>query len=684
VQEQVARKQLGAYHTPDELSLELTHLVFRSYEQSLLEQLKQSIMSSSVSGLEAILRSFYSLSVCDPMAGEGVFLLNAQDAICEIQSKVVDLIEESGLYPQNDELSSWLELDVRSLRKRIATKNLYGVDINPNSIEKIQSKLASLTNQKSCFNLGIGDSLTYDIGHHSIEISSDTVRSDIAALIRSRNAKSRSEEKVHQSSTDLSTKLGVSGGAFCWFSEFPEIFFDEYGYPKDNPGFDIILGNPPWEVVKPNDNEFFSSFQPDYRTRNRKSRDMIRNRLLSDKRIRRRYDMYRARLKIYSDLARSGAYNFQYSEGVSSGDVNLYKIGFERFYQLTMKGGWIGVVTPLGLATDAGTKGLRQMMFSTAALTEGWGFSPKAGFFDGTDQCAAIFVLRKGRQSDRFVFASDLNSVEDLERLRSNLEIFQTPEFVKRISPSTFSIPSVRTSIDKAILEKMHSHPPLLQQIDGTWNIKMSRGLDETNERHMFRASNTGTPLYKGRDLYPFLLNPPSIWVDPNLYDPRSTDSFCDRVAWRDVARPNLKRRLFSAIIPKGSTLGNSLNYLIADDSDANFYIMGLLNTLTLDYRVRLTTSNSHINQYVVAQLPLPRASEGSEFRRLVDLSENSKDWKTNEGIMSEEEREINAIAASLFGFSERQFEHILKAYQWLGVDITESILQYFRKEAAN
>uniref|UniRef100_A0A7V3ZTQ0 Type II methyltransferase M.TaqI-like domain-containing protein n=1 Tax=candidate division WOR-3 bacterium TaxID=2052148 RepID=A0A7V3ZTQ0_UNCW3 len=34
--------------------------------------------------------------------------------------------------------------------------------------------------------------------------------------------------------------------AFNWEIEFPEVFFDEDGSLKENPGFDCIVGNPPY------------------------------------------------------------------------------------------------------------------------------------------------------------------------------------------------------------------------------------------------------------------------------------------------------------------------------------------------------------------------------------------------------------------------------------------------------
>ncbi len=38
--------------------------------------------------------------------------------------------------------------------------------------------------------------------------------------------------------------------AFHWQLEFPEVFFDEYGRSKDNSGFDVSIGNPPYKREK--------------------------------------------------------------------------------------------------------------------------------------------------------------------------------------------------------------------------------------------------------------------------------------------------------------------------------------------------------------------------------------------------------------------------------------------------
>ena len=47
---------------------------------------------------------------------------------------------------------------------------------------------------------------------------------------------------------------------FHWEIEFPDVFGPERA------GFDAVLGNPPWETVQAEPNEFFSRHDPLYRT----------------------------------------------------------------------------------------------------------------------------------------------------------------------------------------------------------------------------------------------------------------------------------------------------------------------------------------------------------------------------------------------------------------------------------
>ena len=59
--------------------------------------------------------------------------------------------------------------------------------------------------------------------------------------------------------TEAADRLALRKRFFHWELEFPDVF------NVDRSGFDAILGNPPWDIAKPNSKEFFSNIDPLYR-----------------------------------------------------------------------------------------------------------------------------------------------------------------------------------------------------------------------------------------------------------------------------------------------------------------------------------------------------------------------------------------------------------------------------------
>ena len=65
--------------------------------------------------------------------------------------------------------------------------------------------------------------------------------------------------------------------AFHWELEFPEAF------SKGKPLFDLVLANPPWNEIRPYDEDFFSGYMPSFRILPTKTeKDQEKKTLLKD------------------------------------------------------------------------------------------------------------------------------------------------------------------------------------------------------------------------------------------------------------------------------------------------------------------------------------------------------------------------------------------------------------------
>ena len=151
---------------------------------------------------------------------------------------------------------------------------------------------------------------------------------------------------------------------FHWHLEFPEIFHvgDAYasaaGPEGWDGGFSCLLGNPPWDRVKLQEQEFFADRDPDIaNARNKSARDqMIKALAHSDSASDRALHAEFLAAKRNADgesaiLRTSGRYPL-----AGRGDVNTYAVFAEAFRTLTGPHGRSGMIVPTGIATDATTQ----------------------------------------------------------------------------------------------------------------------------------------------------------------------------------------------------------------------------------------------------------------------------------------------------------------------------------------
>src|SRR6185503_5111464 len=235
---------------------------------------------------------------------------------------------------------------------------------------------------------------------------------------------------------------------FHWELECPEVFFAADGTRLANGGFDAVLGNPPWDMIRAD--------------RPGPGNDLARTdpgRLL---RFTRDAGIYRAQ---------------------SDGHANCYQLFVERAVSLTRAGGRVGLVLPAGLALDSGSAPLRRFLLTGCDVDGLVGFENHRGVFPIHRSIRFLLLTATaGRPTGTIACRFGADDPADLEsvgeepaagpwfnvRLRSPL--------LERLSGDTLTIPWLKAPIDLAIAERSAALFPQLGSEQG-WSAQFGREL---------------------------------------------------------------------------------------------------------------------------------------------------------------------------------------------------------------
>lgn len=285
---------------------------------------------------------------------------------------------------------------------------------------------------------------------------------------------------------------------FHWHLEFPHLFPTEapsveatvnetagwYG------GFSVVLGNPPWERVKLQEQEFFASLDPEIANA---SNAAARKRLI-------------ARLSETNPaLAGSFAAAKRRAEGESHllrtssrfpltgrGDINTYAVFAELDRSLMSAEGRVGVILPLGIATDATTQWYFKELVRTRQLASVFAFREIRRIFLGTDDRKPFCLLTlSGRGEDEAWFAFSLDAASDL--VRPGVKYTLSPEEITLLNPNTGTCPVFRSRRDAEITLGIYRRVPVLidenDPVNGNpWGISFMRMFDMSNDSHLFHT----------------------------------------------------------------------------------------------------------------------------------------------------------------------------------------------------
>lgn len=302
---------------------------------------------------------------------------------------------------------------------------------------------------------------------------------------------------------------------FHWWLAFPQV--------AAKGGFAVMLGNPPWERIKLQEEEFFATRSPLVAAAKNKAERAKRIELLRQGLL--LHTLYpdveaaeglsppnRAEMRLHEDFiaARRGAEAaslYAHNSGryplTGVGDVNTYALFAESFFTAISSNGRAGFIVPSGVATDDSTKYYFQAISQNGRLASLLGFDNAKRIFPAVHPDTPFSLVTLGPKTDKAELVHYALGVEEATDPRRRFTL--TPDEFRLINPNTRTCPVFRSQRDAELTKKLYrAAPVLIREAEwvgegkdarctapeiNPWGITFQRMLDMSNDSHLFADS---------------------------------------------------------------------------------------------------------------------------------------------------------------------------------------------------
>lgn len=447
------RKAEGAYYTPDGMTDHICRNTILSYlSKSGTATDSDDLVIEYDEDIGVLEEKFRTIKILDPSCGSGAFLLKAVDILLEVSLSIRRYKEQHGAYVVEDGQENLDAYNEETEASRIIQNNIYGVDLNPQAVEIARlSIFFKIASDKPL------PSLERNIRHGNSLIAPD----DEAKIGR---------EILYGRDADVD--------AFDWQNNFPDVMTD---------GFDVIIGNPPWDKTKGTKVEFYAPYYDSMHTDKfrlcveSKKRIFIKNLDAERPDVYEKYKRYiETRKTITSFFTKCKSYEFQKGKR-GTGDANFYKLFTEKAFKLLKPGGMLGYVIPIGFCLDSSDTMLRKMIIESGKLRHILGFINTNGvFFHDVhkQQKFCVLVAENTATSGDYGIRCRFK-IEDVDAFTAfniveDSGTFIMPTMVIKLSDA-FAIPEIPTSEGMRVFEKMYKHGTIGPMIRARSEVHMTK-----------------------------------------------------------------------------------------------------------------------------------------------------------------------------------------------------------------
>lgn len=363
-------------------------------------------------------------------------------------------------------------------------------------------------------------------------------------------------------------------------------------------GFHAIVSNPPYLVLKPNKNK-----------------------------------MDAATVENINNMAKYFRNSSYYKYSIE-GMLNLYQLSLEAMLGMLQNGGEMGIICPSTLFADISASSLRKYLLSKNNVSYIKFFTEDDPLFDNVTQATCIFHLTKGE------------STNIIDIVQGGKEYKISLEDVKQVFKSNWEIPSIE-KVEWDILKKLLTFPLLKTQSF----IRNKRGeLDLSLFRDYITLEPTNLRLVRGNMLSGDSINDVNHeYVKPEFLDKKSSDYMTNdhgkkRLVCQQISNQLQNIRLKFVECQKNDVLGNSCNYItVSEELIPRMKV--LLNSALLNWRFKVTSTNNHINNYELDELPI------------IELS------LITDEILKQDEVKQNRAICSLYGLRKDEVDFIIRQH---------------------
>jgi len=384
--------------------------------------------------------------------------------------------------------------------------------------------------------------------------------------------------------------------------------------------------------LKPNSQEFFSTYDPDFRRYGKQEASKVIERL-TDKHetIRVKWETYCKGFEEQSLYVRQpGAFR-----AVGNGDINTFKLFLEQFFALLRNDGLMGILTPSGFYTDQGCLPLRKLFFEESRIDSLYCFENRKAIFNIHRSFKFIlFCAEKGGKTESFKCAFMEHDPARLPTINADALEMKVSQ-VKKFSPDSLSVMEFKSQRDVDITARIYGGWPLMgHRVRNSWHLVFEREMQDPAAEYFSTNSSGRRPLVEGKWIHQFDYGfaKPANFFDDRAYEclAGSKDYVRDmrepggeglvlncseyRIVCRRQAASTNERTLIATVVQPGDLCGDNLEVSRPFDVDRRKVVepaellsaLGLLNGFVLDYIIR-NKITTNLNKFYYYQMPLPR-----------------------------------------------------------------------------